>query len=287
VLIDLSGHSAGNRLQTFALKPAPVQVTAWGHATGTGLPAMDYLFSDPVAIPEAARPLFAEAIYDLPCLLSHEAPNYAPAVSDLPARSRGVVTFGCLNRFLKVSPAVLELWAQVLRQVPGSRLLLKDTLLDDPSLQAFARGALAAHGIAPERIDLRGGTPRQEHLATFNDVDIALDPFPQNGGASTWEALWMGVPVVAKLGNSLQSRLSGAIISGIGLNDWVTENDEQYIRLAVERAADIEALASLRNNLRGIVVASAAGNPQAYTRAVEAAYKTMWQRWCNRAIERQ
>ena len=136
-------------------------------------------------------------------------------------------------------------------------------------------------------LDLRGGTPRKEHLATFNDVDIALDPFPQNGGVSTWEALWMGVPVVAKLGNSLQSRLSGAIISGIGLNDWVTENDEQYIRLAVERAADIEALASLRNNLRGIVVASAAGNPQAYTRAVEAAYKTMWRRWCNRASERQ
>lgn len=280
ILVDLSGHTAGSRLQVFARKPAPVQVTAWGGATGTGLPTIDYLFSDPVAVPETVRPLFAEAIYDLPCMQTFEAPSYAPAVSELPARSCGVVTFGCLNRFVKVSPAALELWARVLRLVPGSRLLLKDTSLDDPSLQAFARDTLAAHGIEADRIDLRGGTSRQDHLAAFNDVDIALDPFPQNGGVSTWEALWAGVPVVTKMGDSLQSRVSGAILSAVGLTDWVANNDEEYARLAVDKASNIEALARLRSELRSAIWASPAGNPDLYTHAVERAYRAMWRKWC-------
>jgi predicted O-linked N-acetylglucosamine transferase (SPINDLY family) len=153
--------------------------------------------------------------------------------------------------------------------------------LNDPSLQARTRSLLAAHGIAPERIELRGGTPRQEHLATFNEVDLALDPFPQNGGASTWEALWGGVPVVAKLGDSLAGRLSGAILSAVGLTDWITENDDDYATLAIKQASDIDALARMRTELRTIISTSAAGNPVRYTEAVEEAYRQMWQRWCS------
>jgi predicted O-linked N-acetylglucosamine transferase (SPINDLY family) len=122
-------------------------------------------------------------------------------------------------------------------------------------------------------------TPRAEHLATFGEIDIALDPFPQNGGASTWEALWQGVPVVAKLGNSAPGRLSGAILSAVGLSDWIVEDDD-YVALAVTRASDLAALAALRRELRAIVSASPAGNPVLYTRAVEEAYRTMWRRWC-------
>src|SRR5262249_9175151 len=161
----------------------------------------------------AARPLFAEAIYDLPCQITFEAAPYAPEPSAPPAQQHGAITFGCLNRFGKVTEQVLTVWARVLDALPGSRLLLKDTALDDPVLQAFARDMLAACGIGPERIVLRGGTPRAEHLATFGEVDISLDPFPQNGGASTWEALWQGVPVVTKLGDAAPARLSGAILS--------------------------------------------------------------------------
>jgi predicted O-linked N-acetylglucosamine transferase (SPINDLY family) len=281
ILIDLSGHTAGNRLRMFALKPAPIQVTAWGHATGTGLATIDYLFSDPVSVPEIARPLFAETIYDLPCQITFEAASYAPPVSPLPALARGFVTFGCLNRFSKVTPAVLDLWARILRVLPTSRLLLKDTALNDPSLQARTRALLADRGVAPERIELRGGTPRPEHLATFNEVDIALDPFPQNGGASTWEALWGGVPVVVKLGDSLAGRLSGAILSAVGLTDWITENDDDYATLALKHAGNLEALGRLRAELRTIISKSAAGNPVRYTEAVEEAYRWMWQGWCS------
>ena len=276
ILVDLSGHTAGNRLLVFSRKPAPIQVTAWGHATGTGLPAIDYLFSDPVAIPAEVRPLFAETVYDLPSLITIEPPADAPPVAELPALSRGFVTFGCLNRFNKVSQAALELWARILRTVPGSRLLLKDLALDNPVMQARVRDTLARQGIGAERIELRGRTSRKDHLAAYNDVDIALDPFPLNGGMSTWEALWMGVPVVAKLGNSVPSRISGAILHAIGLAEWAAGGDEEYVALAVGQAADLHALAKLRRGMRARITASPAGNLDAYTRAVEASYRRMW-----------
>ncbi len=278
ILVDLSGHTAGNRLLAFARKPAPIQVTAWGSGTGTGLPAIDYLFSDPVAIPAAVRPLFAETVYDLPCLITFDAPAYAPPVAQLPARSRGCVTFGCLNRFGKVSPAVLALWARIVQAVPGSRLLLKDRALNDVAVQARVGQALARHGVDAGRIELRGGSSHREHLATYGEVDIALDPFPLNGGISTWESLWMGVPVVAKLGDSVPSRISGAILHGVGLSEWVARDDEHYVALATGHAGDLEALAQLRSESRARIIASGAGNPERYTRAVEQAYRTMWQR---------
>jgi len=276
ILVDLSGHTAGNRLMVFARKPAPIQVTAWGHATGTGLPAIDYLFSDPVAIPAEVRSLFAETVVDLPSLITIEPPADAPPVAELPALSRGFVTFGCLNRFNKVSQAALELWARILRAVPESRLLVKDMALDNPVMQARVRDTLARHGIGAERIEVRGRTSRKDHLAAYSDVDIALDPFPLNGGMSTWEALWMGVPVVAKLGNSVPSRISGAILHAIDLAEWVTDGDEEYAALAVRHAADLQALAELRRGMRARIAASPAGNLDAYTRAVEAAYRNMW-----------
>jgi len=278
ILVDLSGHSEGNRLLAFARKPAPVQVTAWGHATGTGLPAIDYLFSDAVLIPREARPLFAETVHDLPCCIGFEAPGDAPPVAELPAAKRGFVTFGCLNRYSKVLPAVLALWARILQAVPGSRLLLKDSALGEAALQKRVKDDLAKLGIAPERVELRGGTPRLEHLAAYGDVDIALDPFPQNGGVSTWEALWMGVPVVAKLGGSIPSRLSGAILAGVGLREWAVEDDEAYLALAVRQAASLNSLASLRGGMRDRITASPAGNPDLYARAVEDAYRAFWRK---------
>jgi predicted O-linked N-acetylglucosamine transferase (SPINDLY family) len=278
ILVDLSGHTAGNRLLVFARKPAPIQVTAWGSGTGTGLPAIDYLFSDPVAIPVAVRALFAETVYDLPCPTTMEAPADAPPVAELPVLSRGVITFGCLNRFSKISPAALELWARILQAVPGSRLLLKDKALNNPIIQARVRDTLARLGIVAERIELRGGSSHKDHLGTYNDVDIALDPFPQNGGITTWESMWMGVPVVAKLGNSVPSRISGSILHAVGLSEWVAEDDEQYAGLAIRHAGDLDALAQLRGECRARITASAAGNVETYTRAVEQAYRSMWNR---------
>ena len=282
ILVDLSGHSLGNRLLTFARRPAPIQITAWGHGGGTGLPMMDYQFTDPINVPAWARPLYAETSIDLPCLITYEAPDYAPPVGTLPAQARGAITFGSLNRFLKHSPETLALWARILERVPGSRLLLKDHLLEDPQVQARLRADFAGHGIGPERLELRGSTPHRDHLATYGEVDIALDPFPQNGGISTWEALWMGSPVLALLGNKPAGRISAAILAALGLEAWVAESPDGYLERAVAMAGDLPALARFRTASRARILASPAGNPERYTRAVETAYRTMWKQWTSR-----
>jgi predicted O-linked N-acetylglucosamine transferase (SPINDLY family) len=280
ILIDLSGHSAGNRLGTFARKPASIQVTAWGHATGTGLPTIDYLFGDPVTISEDVRPFFAEKLYDLPCIITTEPPPLGLRPCDPPVLANGYVTFGVFNRMSKVSDDAVAVWADILNRVPRSRLLMKDGALDDEAVRGGLRDRFAAHGLSPERIDLLGYTPREQHLATFAKIDICLDPFPQNGGVSTWEALHMGVPVVAKLGHVPASRLSGAILSSLGLNDWVAQSVDEYAAIAAASAAQPDRLRHLRHALAGTIAQSASGNGARYTRAVEQAYRAMWEDYC-------
>ena len=280
ILVDLSGHSKGNRLLVFARKPAPVQVTAWGHTGGTGLPTVDYQFTDPVLVPPEVRPLFAETSYDLPCAITFEAPPFAPAVSELPARHKGFITFGSLNRLNKTTPAALALWARILRSVPGSRLLLKDVALDEPPTRLAIQSALQDHGIPPDRTDLRGYSDRRSHLAVYGEVDIALDPFPQNGGITTWEAQWMGGPVVALLTARPACRISAAILHALGLEEWVSEDEAGYLELAVAMANDLDALARFRGSARERILNAPAGNPETYTRAVESAYRCIWERWC-------
>lgn len=277
ILVDLSGHSQGNRLRLFARKPAPVQVTAWGHATGTGLPTIDYLFSDPVIIPAEARKHFAEAIWDLPCAIIVEAPPLDLRSEEPPMLQNGHVTYGVFNRVNKFSDVAVSAWARILRSDPTARLIVKDTLLDDPSVRAGLLQRFEGHGIvAGERIEAIGATPRPEHLKTFAKVDVCLDPFPSNGGVSTWEAAFMGVPVVSKLGHSTSSRVGGAIMSAIGLAEFVAETEDDYVRIALGVTA--ERLQTLRRDLPGMVEATC--GPKVYTAAVEAAYRSMWQRYC-------
>ncbi|GLH73165.1 acetylglucosamine transferase [Geothrix limicola] len=285
ILIDLSGHSTGNRLPVFGRRPAPIQVTAWGHGGGTGLPMIDYQFTDPIHIPDGVRPLFAESSYDLPCCITFDPPPFAPPVTDLPARSKGHLTFGCLNRFSKITPGLMEQWAELLLAVPRSRLLLKDGVLDDPQVRARVLATFEKRGVGAERLDLRGRTSRQAHLAVYGEVDITLDTFPQNGGITTWESLWMGVPVVALLGDHPACRLSAAILGALGLEAWTARDADTYVDLALRQAADLEALAQLRAGLRERIRTSAAGNPERYTRAVEAAYRSFWHRWLERNPE--
>jgi predicted O-linked N-acetylglucosamine transferase (SPINDLY family) len=280
ILIDLSGHSAGHRLGAFAHKPAPIQVTAWGHGTGTGLPSIDYLFCDPITMPLSMRHLFAEKLYDLPCIITTEAPPPDLRPSDPPVLSNGYVTFGVFNRMAKVSDDAVAVWAAILKRVPDSRLLMKDGALNEEAVRAGLRERFAARGVAPERIDFLGYTPREQHLAAFGNVDICLDPFPQNGGVSTWEALHMGVPVVAKLGNVPVNRLSSAILGSIGLSDWVAGSVDEYVSIAATRASMPESLKALRHALAAKIAASAAGNGALYTRAVEQAYRAMWEDYC-------
>jgi predicted O-linked N-acetylglucosamine transferase (SPINDLY family) len=283
ILIDLSGHSKGNRLGVFARKPAPVQVHGWGHATGTGLPTIDYMFSDPVAVPFEVRHLFAETIVDLPCVLTLEPLPAGIPRAEAPALSNGYVTFGVFNRISKISDQAAGIWAQILNRLPRSRLLIKDGGLDDPQVRDSLLVRFAHCGLASERIDFAGASSRPDHLAAFNRVDICLDPFPQNGGVSTWEALQMGVPVVAKLGNSVGSRAAGAILCALGLPDWVAEDNQAYVEIAATRGARIDDLQRLRCELPGLIAAAAAGDPVRYAQAVDAAYLAMWTDYCQRS----
>jgi predicted O-linked N-acetylglucosamine transferase (SPINDLY family) len=280
ILVDLSGHTAGNRLAVFARKPAPIAVTAWGSPTGTGSPTTEYLFADPVVIPSEVRHLFAEQVYDLPCVSTIDPPPATLGIVEPPCIARGYTTFGVFNRVNKISPEAVTIWCEILHALPHSRLMIKHTSLDDAGLRRHLTERFIMQGIAAERIQCMGSTSRGEHLLAYGNVDVCLDPFPQNGGISTWEPLQMGVPVVAKLGDSFASRVSGAILGAIGLPEWIADGDAGYVALALKLAAAPDYLQSMRHELPGRIAASAAGNPVTYTRAVEDAYRAFWRRYC-------
>ncbi|WP_316225683.1 tetratricopeptide repeat protein [Bradyrhizobium sp. SZCCHNS3052] len=279
ILVDLSGHSAGNRLPLFARKPAPIQVTAWGSGTGTGLPTIDYFLADPVTVPDAVRHLFAEQVYDLPAVITTEAlPDIAP--TPLPMLNNGFVSFGVFNRLDKISDAALIVWTRIMQQLPDSRIVIKSSSLDDRLLRDRLLARFAAHGVAPERVVCLGWSTREQQIAQFAQVDISLDPFPQNGGVSTWESLQAGVPVIAKLGHSAASRAAAAIVTAVGLGEFVAEDDEGYVALAAKWASQPAELAKLRAALPAMVASSAAGNVETYARKVEEGYRLFWRRHC-------
>lgn len=280
ILVDLVGHMRGYRLPVFARKPAPVQVTAWGEPTGTGVKAIDYLLADPVLVPTSERSLLVERVFDLPNFLGYWTPEALPEPGPLPAHSRGHITFGSFNRFSKVLEPVLRAWAHILRAMPNSRLVLKDGLFDRDSQQGPILATLAAEGIAAERITVLDKTTRAGHFITYQEIDIALDPFPHGGGMTTLDALWMGVPVVTWPDSTISSRLAAATLSALSLTELIAPDLESYVALAIAKASDLEALASLRATLRARLANSAVGDPVRYARAVEAAYREMWRRWC-------
>jgi len=281
ILVDLSGHSAGNRLTVFARKPAPIQVTAWGSGTGTGLPTIDYFFADPVTVPQDVRHLFAEEVYDLPAVITTD-PLGGAQHTPLPMLCTGHVTFGVFNRIDKISDPALMVWARLMQLLPDSRIVIKNGSLDDALLRDRLVARFAAHGVAAARVSCLGWSSRDQQIAEFANVDISLDPFPQNGGVSTWESLQAGVPVVAKLGKSSASRAAAGIVKAIGLDDWVAEDDDGYIAIARRFAAQPAELQKLRADLPQLVASSAAGNVEIYARKVEEGYRTFWRRYCGR-----
>ncbi|MBB4422193.1 putative O-linked N-acetylglucosamine transferase (SPINDLY family) [Bradyrhizobium sp. CIR48] len=279
ILIDVSGHTTGNRLQVFARKPAPIQATGFGHATGTGMQTMDYVLADPVFIPQSARHLLAEKVFDLPCLNTIDPILDVPPL-DLPMLRNGHVTFGVFNRVNKISDEAIRVWSSVMHEVIGSKIIFKHTLLDDPMIRDGLFARLVNQGIPEQNITCLGSSGRADHLRTFAQVDISLDPFPQNGGISTWESLYAGVPVVAKLGHGASSRAGGAIVAAVGLNDWVAEDDDGYVEIARKFASQPEHLAKLRAGLPARIAASPAGNVEIYTRELEAGYRQFWRDHC-------
>jgi protein O-GlcNAc transferase len=280
ILVDLVGHMAGHRLHVFARKPAPIQLTAWGEPTGTGLQAMDYLLADQVLVPSSERALFTERIADLPNFLGYWTPEALPEPGSLPAIEAGHITFGSFNRLDKILHPVMYAWAMILRALPAARLVLKDHLLDDHGQRERVKTAFAAEGIAGERLTLLGASDRVSHFSAYRKIDIALDSFPHGGGMTTLDALWMGVPVVTWSGRTVSSRLAAASLSALDLADFVAADAESYVKLAVAKAGDLAALTSLRASLRVRIAGSVIGDAQRYSRAVESVYREIWRQWC-------
>ncbi|MGJ4999510.1 tetratricopeptide repeat protein [Bradyrhizobium sp. HKCCYLS3077] len=279
ILVDLSGYTTGMRMPVFARKPAPIQVTAWGSGTGTGLATMDYFFADPVTVPANVRPLFAEHVYDLPSVITIDPVLDVPP-APLPMLRNGHVTFGVYNRIDKISDAAIALWARLLAEVTDAKLVIKHLALNDPTVRDGLIARFVAQGVPDARLVCLGASERVEHLKSYGHIDISLDPFPQNGGISTFESLYMGVPVVAKLGTAAASRAAGGILTAAGLADWVAEDDDGYIRIAKTFAAQPELLSKLRAELPGMVARSPAGDVAHYTRCVEAGYRQFWRDYC-------
>ena len=286
ILVDLVGHMRGNRLLTFARKPAPIQVTAWGEPTGTGLSTMDYLFADAILVSETERALLAEEVVALPNFIGYWQPDPLPGPEPLPALTAGHLTFGSFNRLQKISRPALELWASILRKLPDAQLLMKTRALGDAAERERIRAVFRAADVDPGRLTLSGFTDRDSHFEAYRKVDIALDSFPHSGGMTTLDSLWMGVPVVTWAGETVSSRLTAACLSASGLTDYVAHSPTTYAELAIARASDLNALSQLRAGLRAKLESSEFGDNVRYSRAVERAYREMWRRWCAQQVRR-
>lgn len=281
LLVDLSGHTAGNRLSLFAKRPAPVQVTWLGYSGTTGLSAIDYLVGDRWVTPGGSETDFSESILKMPdAYLCYEPLETAPDVTPPPALTHRYVTFGCFNNLSKVTPDVVETWAEILKRLPSSRFLLKSHALDDEAVRQRYTALFVDHGVAPDALRLVGRTSQAELLRLYGEVDIALDPFPYNGTVTTLEALWMGVPLVSLVGDRFVARVGQSILNTIRLADLVVNSRQQYVERSLQLAQDPQRLSQLRAGLRSRMLTSPLLDATRFTRNLEAAYRGVWVRWC-------
>jgi len=281
ILVDLSGHTGRNRLPMFALKPAPIQASWLGYWGTTGLPAMDYLLTDAVTVPPGQERWYSEKLVRLPRgRFCFAPPPDTPELVDAPSQTEGPLTFGSFNNLAKIGPAVVTLWCAILRELPGTRLVLKWATLEDPRVRQRVIDAFLAGGIKAERLDLRGNTPHAEMLAEYGDVDIALDPFPFSGGMTSCEALWMGVPVVTRPGPNPSSRQTFGFLQSLGLQQWAATDADDYRRIALELAAQSVGRKATRQKLRERVLSGSLCDAPGFTRHLEQAFRLMWRRYC-------
>lgn len=283
ILIDLSGHTKGQRTGVLAGKAAPVQATYLGYPSTTGLAAVDYRISDAISDPPGVTDrLYAEKLLRLDgCFVTYLPPTNAPAVDPSPVLTKGYVTFGSFNNINKVNRLTIGLWAEVLQAVPGSRIAIKHfaTCYEEARTRIF--DAFAECGIDAGRVQLLAAQPElASHLGLYREIDIALDCTPYNGTTTTCEAMWMGVPVLTLAGDRHAARVGASLLACVGLDDLVATTPEDYVKAAIELAADGERLRYLRQTLRRDMMQSPLLDARRFTGGLETAYRTVWRVWC-------
>jgi tetratricopeptide (TPR) repeat protein len=276
VAIDLAGHTSGGRLKAFAKRLAPAQATWLGYGGTTGVPAIDWYLADARMAPPGTEAALIERIWRLPrAPFAFAAPGDMPDVAPLPMRAKGHTTFGSFSRLVRINDDVVALWARILARVPGSRLMLNAL----PFVDALVRGRMEArfdrHGIARERLDLVYTAPQPATWAAYGSIDVALDPFPHNGGVTSFEALWMGAPIVSLRARPPLGRYGDCLMGALGLDDWCADGVEAYVARAVAAAADAAGLETLRAGLRARMAASELCDGAGLARALEGAYAGM------------
>jgi protein O-GlcNAc transferase len=280
ILVDLSGHSSGGRLGVFARKPAPVQMTYLGYANTTGLETIDYRITDAYCDPPGTSDShYVEKLIRLPeCMWCYCPHADMPLVSAVPAMSCGYVTFGSFNNAAKINSELSALWARVLHAVPASRLVV--ACLPAGCTHERVLSEFTAQGIDASRIELSGRLPVQEFWRLHDRVDIALDSFPCNGGTTTCDTLWMGVPVVTRCGERFASRAGYSILANAGLHELVAHDDDEYVAIASSFACDLPRLKQLRAGMRKRLMASPLLDVARFTRHLESAYRQAWETRC-------
>jgi protein O-GlcNAc transferase len=262
-----------------------VQVTYLGYPNTTGLPrkVMQYRITDAVCDPPGTSDKWCteELVRLASCFLCYGPPAEAPEVVDPPVVTNGNITFGSFNGMPKITRSQISLWAQILKSVPKSKMLIKNKSLADPEIQQLLHAAFAEHGIERDRLTLSASAPStKEHLARYADMDIGLDTYPYNGTTTTCEALWMGVPVVSLQGNVHRSRVGSSILTAVGRSEWIAQTPEQYLQTAISLAASVEHLSGCRASLRYEMLQSDLTNASKFTRGFEAKLRSLWTRAC-------
>jgi len=278
ILIDLAGHSAGNRLLVFARRPTPIAVSWLGYGYTTGLSAIDYFLTDEVMVPAGSENLFAER----PWRIAAPSMVYRPddemgEVNSLPALERHFVTFGTLTRGIRINHRVIRTWAEILKRLPTARLVVNSDAFNAPSGQQALVDRFAIYGIAPTQLEIGFDSPPYDVL---RGIDIALDCFPHNSGTTLIESLYMGLPFITLADRPSVGRIGSTILHGAGHPEWIAHSENEYIEKAVALASDLPYLAAIRANLRTELEASPWRDEAGFARRVEQAYRDMWRRWC-------
>jgi protein O-GlcNAc transferase len=284
ILVDLSGYSNGHRLLALARKPAPIIMTGWGHVTGLGIDASDYILADAITTPDNMAEHHHERALRLPCILSFDPRPPYPEVAPPPCERNGYTTFGYFGRAVKTSEPVWAVWAQVLHRVPDSRLVFKGREYMDRAYRTRLLEFFASLRVSSHRFDFLPATSRQEHLAAYSQIDVALEPFPQGGGVTTLEATLMGVPSVAILGDHLNGRIAPSVLATLGRPHWVAQDADHYAHIAAVLSGT-PITVDTRQSIRQLLLDSILCNPSAYAAAVERVYRTAWAEWCGQQVD--